>query len=131
MPWVDEKKCTGCGICVEKCPVDVISLSAGQAGMEGEKAKINMDECIRCGVCHDVCPQEAVRHDSEKTPEDIKANLEMTKRYMEACVKYLGNSKEGQKCLNRMIKHFNREKLIAEKTLEEIERLKNTSKENE
>ena len=59
MPWVDEEKCTGCGICVEECPVDVISLSAGQAGMEGEKAEINMDECIHCGVCRDVCPQEA------------------------------------------------------------------------
>ena len=117
MPWVDQGKCTGCGICVEKCPVDVIS-------MEGEKAKINMDECIHCGTCHDVCPQQAVRHDSEKTPEDIKANVEMTKRFMEACKEHLGDDKEKKKCLERMIKHFNREKLVAEKTLEEIEGLR-------
>ena len=92
--------------------------------MENEKAEINMDECIHCGVCHDVCPQEAVRHDSERTPEDIKANVEMAKRYMEECEKYLGDAKEKKKCLERMKKHFNREKLVAEKTLVEIEKLK-------
>ena len=117
MPWVDEGTCTGCGICVEKCPVGAIL-------MEGKKAKINMDECIHCGTCHGVCPQQAVRHDSEKTPEDIKANVEMTKRFMEACKEHLGDDKEKKKCLERMIKHFNREKLIAEKTLEEIESLR-------
>ena len=117
MPWVDEGTCTGCGICVEKCPVGAIS-------MEGEKAKINMDECIHCGVCHDVCPQQAVRHDSEKTPEHIKANVEMTKRYMKECEKHLGDAKERKKCLERMKKHFNREKLVAEKTLVELEKLK-------
>ncbi len=117
MPWVDANKCTGCGICVEKCPVDAIT-------MEDEKAKINMDECIRCGICHDICPQEAVRHDSEKTPENVKANVEMTKRLMEANAKHLGDVKEKKKCLERMKKHFNRQKLIAEKTLEELEKLK-------
>lgn len=114
---MDKEKCTGCRICIEKCPVNVIS-------MENEKAEINMDECIHCGICHDVCPQEAVRHDSERIPEDIKANVEMTKRYMEECEKYLGDAKEKKKCLERMKKHFNREKLVAEKTLVEIEKLK-------
>ena len=117
MPWVDTAKCTGCGICVQKCPVDVIS-------MENEKAKISMDGCIRCGICHDVCPRQAVRHDSEKTLEDIKANVEMTRKFMEACEKYLGDIKERGKCLERMKKHFRREKLVAEKTLEELEKLK-------
>jgi ferredoxin len=117
MPWVDVDKCTGCGICVEKCPVDTIT-------MEDEKAKINMNECIRCGICHDVCPEQAVKHDGEKVPEEIKANVEMTKRFMEACEKYLGDAKEKWKCLERMKKHFNREKILAEKTIGELEKLK-------
>ncbi|MEA3328929.1 MAG: 4Fe-4S binding protein [Candidatus Omnitrophota bacterium] len=118
MPWVDIEKCTGCRICVEKCPIDAISV-------KDEKAKINMDECIHCGTCHSVCPQGAVKHDSEKIPENVKANLEMTKRCMEDCAKYLGgNPAEKDKCLKRMKKYFNKEKVIAEKTLEELEKLK-------
>lgn len=93
--------------------------------MEDEKAKINMEECIHCGTCHSVCPSEAVRHDSEKIPENIKANVEETKKFMELCAKYLGDVKEKNKCLQRMIKHFNKEKLVAEKTMEELEKLKN------
>lgn len=117
MPWVDENKCNGCEVCVKECPTSAIS-------MENEKAKINMDKCIRCGVCHDVCKQQAVRHDSEKIPEVIEANVKMTKRFMGACAKYLGDEKEKQKCLNRMIKHFNREKIVAEKTLAQLDTLK-------
>ena len=44
MPWVDVEKCTGCRVCVEKCPVSAIV-------MEDEKAEINMDQCIHCGTC--------------------------------------------------------------------------------
>jgi len=62
-----------------------------------------MEECIRCGTCHSVCPQEAVRHDGEKIPEDIKINIELTKKCMENCAKYLGDVKEKDKCLERML----------------------------
>ena len=88
-------------------------------------AEINMNDCIRCGKCHDVCPEEAVRHDSEKIPDEVKANVEKTKNFMDACAKYLGDVEEKQKCLNRMIKHFNQDKIVAEKTIEELEALRN------
>ena len=117
MPWIDEESCTGCGICVDECPVDAISMKI-------KEAEINMAECIRCGICHDVCPQESVRHDSEKIPDMIKTNVEMTKKYMELCTQYLGDVKEMDKCLQRMKKHFKKEKVIAEKTLEELENIK-------
>ena len=117
MPWVDVKKCTGCRICVEKCPVATIKI-------EDEKAKINMEECIRCGICHSICPEEAVRHDSEKIPDNVKANVEMTTRFMELCAKHFADDNEKDKCLARMKKHFNKEKVVAEKTLNELEKLK-------
>ena len=130
MPWIDQESCTGCGICVEKCPVNAISLSvlpdtqaSEQSGMKVEEVEINMAQCIRCGVCHDVCPQGSVRHDSEKIPDLVKSNIEMTKRNMALCAKHLGSDKEKDKCLNRMIKYFNREKVIAEKTLEVLGQL--------
>ncbi len=43
---------------------------------------------------------------------------------MNVCAEYLGDAKEKQKCLNRMIKHFNKEKIVAEKTLEKLKMLK-------
>jgi ferredoxin len=87
MPWVDNKKCTGCWICVKQCP-------AGAILMDGEKAEIHMQDCIRCGTCHSMCPQEAVRHDSEKIPDDVNANVKMTRKFMEACGKALGEKNE-------------------------------------
>ena len=116
MPWVDKEKCVGCNVCVEKCP-------AGAIVMEDRRASINMEKCIRCGTCHDLCQWEAVRHDGEKTPDDVKSNLERTKRYMDLCAEYLGDDKEREKCLQRMIRSFNRDKLVAEKTLEKLEKL--------
>lgn len=116
MPWIDKESCTGCGICVDECPVSAISVTI-------ELADINMDECIRCGICHDVCPQDSIRHDSEKVPEKIRENIEITKKYMELCAHYLGSMEEKNKCLNRMKKHFNSQKIIAEKTLAELEKL--------
>jgi ferredoxin len=116
MPWVNNDECIGCGICVEECPVGTIS-------MNGDKAEIDMDNCIRCGVCHKVCPQGAVEHDSEKIPEEVEANVARTKEFMDACVERLGSEKERQKCLNRMIKHFNKERTVAEKTLERLQTL--------
>jgi uncharacterized Fe-S center protein len=116
MPWVDKDGCTGCGICVEACPVDTICL-------EEEKAEIDMDHCIRCGRCHDACPEEAVRHDGEKIPDEVEANIGRAKECMDACAKYFGDD-ERQKCLNRMIKYFNKEKTVAERTLERLQMLK-------
>jgi ferredoxin len=117
MPWVDEVACNGCGTCVEECPVDAII-------MIDEKARIDMDNCIRCGICHDACPEDAVMHDSEKIPEEVASNVDKTQEFMKACVRLLGDEEEGQRCLSRMIKHFNKEKTVAEKTLAELRKLK-------
>jgi ferredoxin len=118
MPWVDDEKCVGCGICIEKCPVNTIT-------MENSKAIIDMEGCIHCGTCHNVCPSEAVRHDGDKIPEFIKNNVEETKKFMNLCAELIGDQQEKAKCLNRMIKYWNKEKVVAEKTLLELEKLKN------
>ena len=113
MPWVDENRCTGCGTCVEECPVETISIN-------NETAEIDMDNCIHCGTCHSVCPEEAVMHDSEKIPDRVDANVAETKRFMSECEKHIEGPGEDQKCLKRMIKHYNCEKSIAEKTLDKL-----------
>ena len=50
---IDEEKCTGCGSCVEVCPVDALKL-------ENDKAKVDGDTCIDCGTCVDECSVEAI-----------------------------------------------------------------------
>jgi ferredoxin len=119
MPWVYGEECDGCGICVEECPVDTIH-------MEEDVAEIDMDGCIRCGTCHDVCPVGAVRHDGERISEEVASNVALTRKNMRECAMYLGGEQESRKCLGRMIKHFNKEKIVAEKTLEELQGLEDS-----
>ena len=110
MPWVKRELCTGCGTCVEECPVDAISLG------KNDLAIINDEECIRCGKCHDVCPEEAVRHDGERMPQMISANLKQTERLL-ANFKTLP---ERQAFMGRMIRYFNLQRQVAERTIEQL-----------
>ena len=50
---IDLEQCTGCGQCVEICPVTAIKI-------EKEKAVINKSECVDCGNCVDECPNGAI-----------------------------------------------------------------------
>ncbi|MCK4375233.1 MAG: 4Fe-4S binding protein [Candidatus Brocadiae bacterium] len=110
MPWVSEEMCVGCGVCVEECPVEAIS-------MVDETARIDEQECIRCGRCHDVCPEEAVRHDSERIPKDVDANLAWTRRLLE----HFDGSEEKRGLIERMQRYFAKEKKVAEQTIERLE----------
>ena len=78
---------------------------------------------LRC--LHDMCPEGSVRHDSEEILEIIKTNVEYTIKCMNLCAEYLGDIEEKGKCLKRMKKHFNNERIIPEITLEELEKLYN------
>ncbi len=49
-----DDKCTGCGVCLKKCPSECIS---------GEKKKthvIDQTKCIKCGVCKESCKFDAI-----------------------------------------------------------------------
>ncbi len=51
---ISKEDCIGCATCVEKCPIEAISL-------EGSIAFVNNDKCIGCGVCSYHCPEEAIK----------------------------------------------------------------------
>lgn len=53
MMWVDLDRCSGCGECLEVCPVEAIALVGG-------KAAIDQETCLLCGACQAACPQEAI-----------------------------------------------------------------------
>jgi uncharacterized protein (DUF362 family)/ferredoxin len=51
-PHVTER-CTGCGVCIENCPVETIIRARG-------RAQIDLSDCIRCYCCHEACPEQAI-----------------------------------------------------------------------
>jgi len=53
-PWISEKKCTNCGICLEYCPTKAIIQEEG-------RAVILEDKCIGCGECLVICTVGAVK----------------------------------------------------------------------
>jgi electron transfer flavoprotein alpha subunit len=53
LPKVNTDLCIGCGICIDICPMNAISLVDG-------KAFIDPDQCGNCRVCKSECPMHAI-----------------------------------------------------------------------
>ncbi|MFO7674882.1 MAG: CoB--CoM heterodisulfide reductase iron-sulfur subunit A family protein [bacterium] len=85
--YVDFDACTGCGLCMEKCPARVESDFERGLGKRRaiyrllpqavpNRPVIDAEACIyltrgKCGVCAKVCPTKAIRYDdSEKFVEE-------------------------------------------------------------
>ena len=75
--YVNEEKCTGCGVCAQKCPVEAIdefNESLGERGAIFVKYPqavplvyaIDRDQCIGCGTCQEVCKADAIEYDEEE-----------------------------------------------------------------
>ncbi|MCA3721922.1 ferredoxin FdxA [Phenylobacterium sp.] len=76
MTYIVMDPCIKCKFmdCVEVCPVDCF--------YEGENfLVINPDECIDCGVCEPECPVDAIKPDTEDTPDGkwLRVNTEYSK----------------------------------------------------
>jgi ferredoxin len=54
LSMIDRDLCTGCGLCVERCPTEAIELSD-----EGKAAR-DEGACFGCGVCAHFCPEGAI-----------------------------------------------------------------------
>ena len=69
---VEEKRCMGCGACVEACTYGAIELYETR---QGRKARMNPVLCKGCGLCNTKCPTGAIqlRH---YTDEQIIAQIE-------------------------------------------------------
>jgi heterodisulfide reductase subunit A len=73
---VDESKCTGCGICTQRCPIEI--RDDYNRGFKVRKAIhikypqavppihcIDQESCIGCGICETQCEAEAVTYAQE------------------------------------------------------------------
>ncbi len=74
--YVDEGRCTGCGICTQRCPIEI--LDEYNKGLKKRKAIhvkypqavppthcIDQDACIGCGICETQCEAEAIRYSQD------------------------------------------------------------------
>jgi len=50
---IDPERCLGCGLCIQVCPSETIT-------MKDKKAVVTGDESLNCGHCQAVCPSQAV-----------------------------------------------------------------------
>jgi NAD-dependent dihydropyrimidine dehydrogenase PreA subunit len=50
---VDAEKCIGCGVCLNRCNMDAISII-------DNVATINLERCIGCGLCKTTCEAGAI-----------------------------------------------------------------------
>jgi ferredoxin len=52
-PQADPALCTGCGACVERCPVSALS-------QDGLLPQVDPEACIACFCCQEICPEKAM-----------------------------------------------------------------------
>jgi heterodisulfide reductase subunit A len=82
--YIDEKKCSGCGICAEKCPTEVPNEFDENLGVRRaiympfpqavpRIMTIDKDNCLECGLCEKVCPAKAVNR--EQKPQEIELDV--------------------------------------------------------
>jgi Fe-S-cluster-containing hydrogenase component 2 len=68
MIYVDEERCTGCGLCVKACPAGAIRLVDGVAQVE-------QSLCRECQVCLSACPNGAILAMQESIPVSAPAPI--------------------------------------------------------
>lgn len=66
---VDYEKCIGCGLCVRKCPRNIIIqvpvdsrvyVGCKAQGLGKDKSKLCKNACIGCTLCAQLCPSKAI-----------------------------------------------------------------------
>ncbi|MBQ7180497.1 MAG: ferredoxin family protein [Bacteroidaceae bacterium] len=59
---VDTERCKGCGLCVEACPLHLLTLSDKAVNMKGYSFAVQADweRCNGCTSCAVVCPDACI-----------------------------------------------------------------------
>jgi len=54
VPSVEAERCTLCGVCVDRCPTDALTINGGDAPTRDD------ERCIGCGACASGCAENAI-----------------------------------------------------------------------
>ncbi|PKN62056.1 MAG: hypothetical protein CVU57_26140 [Deltaproteobacteria bacterium HGW-Deltaproteobacteria-15] len=69
-PNLDSERCTGCGVCIDRCPPGALKMG------EGNVPALDQDRCFGCAVCASGCAEEAIameaRPDWPEPPKTVK-----------------------------------------------------------
>jgi ferredoxin len=62
LPELEDRTCTGCGRCVEVCPVEAMGLVSANDPHNHKQRKAHIDAaiCLGCGVCVRNCPKNSL-----------------------------------------------------------------------
>ena len=71
IPVIHQQHCTGCGKCVDVCPVEAIALASANDAHQPKRrlATLVEDRCLGCGLCVRNCPAQAIK--LEARPERV------------------------------------------------------------
>jgi formate hydrogenlyase subunit 6/NADH:ubiquinone oxidoreductase subunit I len=58
-PVVVARKCIGCGICEQTCPLEDKAITVFQSGA-ARVAAYDYSKCIKCYCCQEMCPEKAI-----------------------------------------------------------------------
>ena len=76
--YVDPEKCTNCGLCLDRCPVDKAVLQSFSKNNHPFYA-VNTEKCLyfkdqSCTICKDECPEKAIDLDKKASEHTIEAD---------------------------------------------------------
>lgn len=63
----EKKRCTGCGACLNICPVNAITMDTDQEGFA--YPRVQEEKCIHCGLCEKHCPVIYPIYANRKRPD--------------------------------------------------------------
>jgi heterodisulfide reductase subunit A len=81
--YIIEDKCNGCGVCAQKCPIEVVDMYNEGLGKRSAiyvdypqavplKFMIDREKCIGCGTCYEICKANAIQYDQEDSETTLK-----------------------------------------------------------